>query len=99
MEDVFIVFDLVFLYLLGTLLYRQSQQTKILKTMATKDELDAAITQLKQDVADAVKRASDALAALQAKITAGGDFTSEVKDLNDAHAALAAIAAPPPSAA
>jgi|ERR1700686_3386936 len=71
---------------------------RIIECMATKTDLDNAVAQIKQDVTDAVKRASDALAALQAKLGAGEDFSQEVADLTAAHAALAAIAAPPASA-
>lgn len=63
--------------------------------MPTKADLDAAIATIKQDVADAAKRAQDATAALQAKLDAGEDFSQEIADLNAAHTAIQGIATSP----
>lgn len=64
-----------------------------LNIMPTKDDLDAAVAQVKQDAVDAAQRAGTALGALIDKINAGEDFTQEVNDLKATHNELVQIAA------
>lgn len=67
----------------------------IIDNMATKAQLDAALQQLKQDVADAAARAKEALANLQAKIDAGENFDAELAAVNAVHDQLSEIASAP----
>lgn len=65
-------------------------------TMATQQDLDNAVTELKTAVSDAATKINQSLSDLEAKIAASGapvDLTSEVSDIKAVTAALGALSA------